>query len=131
MALIADREFVGEEWFTWLNDTGIKFCIKKNGLVNDTSGEMVQVHTLFLNVNKHECFINLRTDTIDGCKVKLSAKRNSDNELVIVAINDLKFFHGIDLYKKCWEIETLFSCFKGRGFGLEGTHLTDQSKIKN
>ncbi len=130
--VLADREFVGKEWFTYLNDMGIKFCIriKKNNLVNNTKGDMVQVQTLFRNVNKYECFINLRTVTVDGCKVKLSAKRNSDNELVIVATNDLKYLHGIDLYAKRWQIETLFSCFKSRGFGLEDTHLTDQAKMK-
>ncbi len=91
---------------------------------------MVQVHTLFHNVNKHEAFINFRTIIVDGFKVKLSAKRNTDNELVIVATNNLKCLHGIDLYAKRWEIETLFSCFNSRGFGLEDTHLTDQSKMK-
>ncbi|KLT90982.1 hypothetical protein T633_0557 [Acinetobacter baumannii MRSN 58] len=29
-----------------------------------------------------------------------------------------------------WEIETLFSCLKGRGFNLENTRLTDPRRVK-
>ena len=28
-----------------------------------------------------------------------------------------------------WQIETLFSCLKGRGFNLEDTHLTKQDRV--
>ncbi|KCZ09755.1 hypothetical protein J973_4206, partial [Acinetobacter baumannii 26016_7] len=28
-----------------------------------------------------------------------------------------------------WEIETLFSCLKGRGFNLENTRLTDPRRV--
>lgn len=43
--------------------------------------------------------------------------------------------HGDDAdalvsYTKRWEIETLFSCLKSRGFNLEDSHLTDMKKIK-
>ena len=38
--------------------------------------------------------------------------------------------NAIDIYGKRWEIETLFSCLKGRGFNLEDTRVTDQKRIK-
>ena len=35
----------------------------------------------------------------------------------------------IPVYAMRWEIENLFQAFKGRGFNLEDTHLTDKNKI--
>ncbi|MBK9040676.1 MAG: transposase [Bdellovibrionales bacterium] len=32
--------------------------------------------------------------------------------------------------KERWQIETLFSCLKSRGFNLEETHVTDLERIK-
>ncbi|MDR8139186.1 transposase [Acinetobacter baumannii] len=40
-----------------------------------------------------------------------------------------RFFAGQD-YALRWEIETLFSCLKGRGFNLENTRLTDPRRVK-
>lgn len=130
--VLADREFVGSQWFSWLNDNGIKFCIriKKNSKVHNRHGEWVQVHKLLRNVNNHETMIFGRRVKIDGCSVILCVKRSTDNELVIVATNDFEQFFAMELYAKRWEIETLFSCLKGRGFNLEDTHLTNPDRIK-
>ena len=35
----------------------------------------------------------------------------------------------LDLYRKRWEIETLFAALKSRGFGLEDTHMTGSNRI--
>jgi hypothetical protein len=37
---------------------------------------------------------------------------------------------AIAIYAKRWEIETLFSCLKGRGFNLEETRVTHRVRIK-
>jgi hypothetical protein len=37
---------------------------------------------------------------------------------------------AIQDYALRWEIETLFSCLKGRGFNLEDTRLTDPRRVK-
>ncbi|MCS3705879.1 hypothetical protein GGP62_000854 [Salinibacter ruber] len=36
----------------------------------------------------------------------------------------------LDLYRKRWEIETLFAALKSRGFGLEDTHMTEPDRIR-
>ena len=38
--------------------------------------------------------------------------------------------NAIKIYAKRWEIETLFSCLKGRGFNLEDTRVTDLIRVK-
>ena len=32
-------------------------------------------------------------------------------------------------YRKRWQIETLFSCLKSRGLGMEDTHMTNPDKL--
>lgn len=65
-----------------------------------------------------------------GVDVYLSGLRLEDGELLIVA-SDQACSGAIAIYAKRWEIETLFSCLKGRrGFNLEETRLTDCSRIK-
>ncbi len=131
--ILADREFIGEQWFKWLTDKkrNIKFCIRirKNTKVTDSKGNSVQIHRL-LNHVKQSVFQLNHLVKVHGCYVRIFATRNTDGELMIVATNDIKQLNTIELYKKRWQIEVLFSCFKGRGFNLEETHLTDQNKIK-
>ena len=38
---------------------------------------------------------------------------------------------AIESYGKRWQIETLFSCLKGRGFHFEDTHVTNRRRIKS
>ncbi len=131
--VLADREFIGEQWFQWMTnkERNIKFCIRirKNTKVIDSKGNSVQIHTLLDDV-KQEVFQLPYLVKVHGCYVRIFATRNANGELMIVATNDLKQLNTIELYKKRWQIEVLFSCFKGRGFNLEETHLTDQNKIK-
>ena len=35
----------------------------------------------------------------------------------------------LELYRKRWEIETLFAALKSRGFDLEATHMTNPDRI--
>ena len=51
-------------------------------------------------------------------------------ELLILASNQ-KFAEVFDQYRIRWEIETLFSAVKKRGFDLEATHLTDPQRLSN
>ena len=37
---------------------------------------------------------------------------------------------SIEHYARRWQIETLFSCLKSRGFNFEDTHVTDRRRIK-
>lgn len=129
--VLADREFVGEKWFKWLDAEEIAFCIRirQNIKVANHNGKQVQVKTLLRNLSQHETFMLGRAVAVQGVKVRLFAKLDSNNDYVIVATNDLEQFDAMSLYTKRWEIETLFSCFKGRGFNLEDTHLTHLDRV--
>jgi transposase len=47
---------------------------------------------------------------------------------VIIATND-KPQEALSIYKKRWEIETLFACLKTRGFNFENTHMVHLDRI--
>lgn len=70
-----------------------------------------------------------RAVPVYGVKVRLFAKRDADNDYVIIATNNLDHTDAMALYSRRWEIETLFSYFKGRGFNLEDTHLTQLDRV--
>jgi len=42
---------------------------------------------------------------------------------------NIKANNALGFYKRRWEIETLFSAFKRRGFNLEETHMSDPKKL--
>ncbi len=63
-----------------------------------------------------------------GQSVYLAGLRLSDGEHVIVATNSFKE-EAIQIYGLRWEIESLFGCFKSKGFNFEDTHMTDPERI--
>jgi hypothetical protein len=56
-------------------------------------------------------------------------KRKGAKEAMIVVSNH-EFENPLRLYRRRWEIETLFCCLKTRGFRMEDTHITDPDKIE-
>ncbi len=64
---------------------------------------------------------------ICGCQLFVTGTR-VDGEYCIVVTDEFQP-EAIQTYLKRWGIETLFGCFKSRGFNLEETHMTDPTKI--
>jgi transposase len=48
---------------------------------------------------------------------------------MIVVSNEI-FENALVVYRRRWEIETMFGCLKTRGFQMEDTHITDADKIE-
>lgn len=129
--LLGDREFIGETWFEWLITKQITFYIriKKNLLTTDSRGRVVPVNALFRGLKPTEVRALYGDRKIMGKTVYLEALKLPDGELLIVASNDIPG-NLIRKYAFRWEIETLFSCLKGRGFNFEDTHVIDRDRIK-
>mgnify|MGYP002761544801 CR=1 FL=1 len=49
---------------------------------------------------------------------------------MILATGGIDLGEATALYKKRWEIETMFAALKSRGLGFEETHLTEPDKIE-
>jgi hypothetical protein len=130
-AILADREFIGNDWFNWLKANSISFVIrvKKNLLTTDSRGRTVSVSTLFRGLKPSEQRVLYGTRMLMGEEVYLSALWLPGGELLVVA-TDHDPGNSIKTYGFRWQIETLFSCLKGRGFNFEDTHISDPVRIK-
>ena len=129
--LLGDREFIGEKWFEWLINQRITFYmrIKKNLLTTDSRGRTVPVKALFRDLKPTEVRALYGERKITGQTVYIEAMKLPDGELLIIASSDIPG-NLITKYAFRWEIETLFSCFKGRGFNFEDTHIISRGRIK-
>jgi hypothetical protein len=126
--LLADREFVGDDWFKWLEDNNIPFTIRiaHNRLAIRADGCRVKLATeITLNTRGRRC-----TATLDGMSRPLhfAALKPRDGDWVIVATNRTGH-DALATYRKRWAIETLFGNTKTRGLNFEDTRLTDPAKL--
>lgn len=127
--LVADREFIGKVWFKWLKKRKVPFAIRiKEGHKVKTGQGEVAVKKLFGRLNLNEHAFHGRKKMIYGYQnLSLVAIKLKGEYLILATnINEKK---ALSYYKQRWEIETLFSAYKIRGFNLEETHLYENKKI--
>jgi hypothetical protein len=126
--LLADREFIGADWFNWLTQNDIPFTIRiaHNRLVTRADGCRVRLATQITHHKRgRHC-----TATLDGMARPLhfAARKPKDGDWVIVATNR-KGHDALATYRKRWAIESLFGNTKTRGLNFEDTRLTDPAKL--
>jgi hypothetical protein len=129
--VLGDREFASGELFSWLNKQEIPFCIriKEGSQVKIQGKKFRKAAKLFNHLNPKEKSVFQMNITLFGTLVYLAGSRSERGELMIVATNKNPK-NAIASYLRRWEIETLFSCLKGRGFRFEETHLTKLDRIE-
>jgi Transposase DDE domain len=122
-ALLADREFIGEGWFKWLNEEEILFAIriKANQLLKHPNGGNMQAGRMCKDGEAYDT-------ATSGQKLQVSCKELETEKLLVAhspSIND-----AISLYAKRWDIETMFKALKTNGFNLEMSHIKCRDKFK-
>jgi len=128
--LVADREFIGKDWFNYLNVRQIKFVVRiKANMLLDNDNKLLKAKSVFGSVNVGE--VISKQITIEGMLLSAQATRSKDNELVIVVSNCLSEPKLLHTYAKRWRIECLFANCKTRGFNFEDTHITIPDRIGN
>lgn len=129
-ALLADREFVGQDWFEYLQSQQIPFRIriKHNTLIPNRWNKSLKASRLFASLQSGErhCLFDRRP--VWGCLLHVVALRLDNGQLLVLVTTDQPE-QALDDYARRWEIETLFGCLKSRGFRFEDTHLTDPERI--
>jgi Transposase DDE domain len=126
--IIGDREFIGEEWFTYLYENKLPFIFRlRNNMYVITANGKVRVDKLLEGIEKHE--IKQMTVIVSGVTMLLAATRAETGELVVVVASRV---HGniLKRYKARWFIELFFKSTKSMGFNFEETHITDSDRIK-
>lgn len=123
---MADREFIGAEWFGFLRRQGIRRAvrIRQNTLLDevrvDGSLETLQVGE-FREVEQRTL--------VFGEWMRVVATRSPAGDLVIIA-TDFGVWETWQLYQQRWSIECTFSSMKSRGFDLERTGITDSGRLE-
>jgi len=133
-AILADREFIGDDWFRELIHHKIPFYIRirNNMWINVPGKGPKRAFWLFNSLPLNTAFHYDKIVCIDGQWVYLSGMRvvgrDGKIEFVIVAS-----FHpdpnALSKYKDRWQTETAFKALKSSGFNFEDTHLTDPNRI--
>ena len=129
-ALVADREFIGHQWFSWLKQQRIRFAIRirENALVGSAGPRQRPVRRLMADLTVHQQRILRRPRTLYGHRLYLSGLRLATESLVVVSAHPGN--EALDQYRQRWAIECLFAAFKSRGFDLESTHLNRTERIE-
>lgn len=128
--LLADREFVGTKWLTFLTESGIPFAIRVREDLRVTSEAG---HTLplaaHLGTRGRTRFLRGRFAGVPADAPPLDfALKRLEGELLIVVTNGPAAI-GLAAYAKRWAIESLFGDLKTRGLNMEDTRLTDPRKL--
>lgn len=128
--LLADREFIGEDWFRYLIKTGINFVVRiKSNMWMNTGGNTIKAGKLFNEVSQGG-MITHRVQ-IEGLDLLAQSTTSTENERVIVVSNILTEPNLLVIYAKRWRIECLFANLKTKGFNFEDTHFTAKDRIGN
>ena len=134
--LMADREFVGEKWIGFLNETKLRYYIRirnnfkvilphKNitipvsWLFNGLKVGQIKHYPKIVKINGECCYLS----------ATLTQKRGEKPELLIIISynkNEQSFLN----YRERWQIETCFKAMKSSGFDIENTHLQDLERIE-
>lgn len=134
--LLADREFVGQEWFDYLKRNKIPFYIriKENYYIHDFDTK-VRAKFFFdktkAGVYRQGKVCGVKLNVV-GRRLSKKAQEKEGEELLIIATNEKVGDPDDTLknYKQRWEVETLFRAYKKKGFNLEDTHITDPERIR-
>lgn len=129
--ILADREFASGGLFTYLNKENIPFFIRiKDGSIVKIKGKkMMSAKKLFNHLDNKQRNTYEMSVEISDATVYLAGSRSSRGELMVVATNQ-RTRNAVEIYLRRWEIETLFSCLKTRGFYFEATHLKHLDRIE-
>ncbi|MET4692684.1 IS4 family transposase [Endozoicomonas lisbonensis] len=122
--LSADREFHGHGWLSWLMEQGILFRvrIKKNTQVAKPGSSAISVRLQFRSLKAGTWDAISKPCKIWGLKLYVAGSLSHKGYCFVVSQDKPDTI--IPDYHCRWEIESLFSCLKTRGFDMEACRLT-------
>ena len=105
--IVGDREFIGHEWFKYLKDNNVPFCMRmqKSHLITLRNTNIYSVTELLSTQTKRyyqDCMIN-------GVWCNVMLKKLPDGDFLILARSFLAKQLG-GFYRRRWSIETVHRC---------------------
>jgi len=137
MVLLADREFIGADWFKYLIEKELHFVIRlKAKMYFDLQTHQGLKRTSLKQFNKHvERFgiyaIPMKLNGNSYSFVIIKNPKHDPKEPYIYFISDLKDAKAIAKhYLKRWKIECAFKHLKTNGFNIENANIKNDLKIE-
>ena len=150
--LLADREYIGRDWFTFLRNKGIEFVIRLKKGIYKTEIDAWTTRTTNKETAQHLRYSGLEHRAkspkyhakgvakevfINGKKYLFILVRNHNwkvgdnpNEQLLYLLTTLtKRTKAIKAYKIRWSIECCFKCLKSKGFDLEAVNVKGDEKV--
>jgi len=124
--LVADREFIGVEWFRFLRRQGIRRAVR---IRKDTVLEDLWADEWFDDLQPGGFRMIAERTQVFGEPMRVVATRSSSGDLVIIA-TDFGVWETWMLYKLRWSVECTFDSLKTRGFDLERTGITQPKRLE-
>jgi hypothetical protein len=128
--ILADREFVGEEWFEYLLKTEeLPFAIriKKCEQIRHPNGGKMKCGKYFAGMQPGKVKTE-ETKIYGKLAIKITCLQ-LEREQLFVASNKAIGSEVLAEYKKRWGIERSFRSLKTSGFNIEDTHMTNHKKL--
>lgn len=124
--LVADREFIGAEWFRFLRRKGIRRAIR---IRKDTVLDDLRADICFADLQQGQFSVLAEHTWVFGERLRVVATRSPRGDLVIIA-TDFGVWETWKLYKLRWSVECTFASIKARGFDLERTGVTQPKRLE-
>lgn len=136
LKLIADREFIGEPWLSFLWAEKIKYIIRMKDnsyAINCKNGKRIKIKSIFNRLPLGKTQYITQRFIVHGNYCYLSARRFTNRKgkgELIVLISFEYEPHQMETYGMRWQIETMFKAFKSSGFNIEDTHLRKTQRFQ-
>ncbi len=128
-AIVADREFTGKRWFKGLKERQLVFVMRvRNNTRISSKGKTRSAQQRYDHLGNQEVYICPKRCWVFGLRLHIAVTKSKEGELVVLVCN-AEPDQALLRYARRWQIETLFSALKTRGFNLEDTHMTTPTRL--
>ena len=128
-ALVADREFTGKRWFKGLKERRLIFVMRvRNNTLIGSKGRTRSAKQRYSHLQAQQVYVCPKRCWVFGLRLCTAVSKSKEGELVVLVCN-ADPDKALVRYAQRWQIETLFSALKSRGFNLEDTHMTTADRL--
>ena len=133
-ALVADREFIGQDWITFLHEQHIPYYIRtRKNILCEHEARAIPICALFAHVSVEQSLSLHNRYILFGQSVKITCLRlklkDDDDDGYLILISNTNAASALAYYAQHWQIESLFKAMKSAGFDFEATHLRHLERI--
>lgn len=128
LSILADREFAGKDWLTFLQNTNIPFIIrvKENEQISPPKGGKMKLKRYLGALGLAD--LDVLSTKFADLKLQVTCLKLSTEKLIPVSSNTIGQ-EALETYAQRWSIERCFKSLKGAGFNLEKTPVTPSDRL--